>query len=125
MALVLDAGAILAAERGDRDVVALIKGELQRGHVPITHGGIVGQVWRGGARQARIAALLDGTLVVPLDAVLGRRAGALLARARKADVIDAALVLLAHEGDTVLSSDAGDLRALARAADLELDIVHV
>lgn len=125
MALVLDAGAFLAAERGDREVVALLKDELRRGRAPLTHGGIVGQVWRGGARQARLALLLAGTEVVPLDDALGRRAGALLARARKADVVDAALALLAADGDTLLSSDPGDLRALVEAAGLAVDVLLV
>ncbi|MCC7108787.1 MAG: PIN domain nuclease [Deltaproteobacteria bacterium] len=123
MALVLDAGAFLAAERGDRELVALLKDELGRGRAPLTHGGIVGQVWRGGARQARLALLLAGTEVAPLDDALGRRAGALLARARKADVVDAALALLATDGDTLLSSDPGDLRALVDAAGLAVDVL--
>lgn len=123
MALVLDAGAFLAAERGDRELVALLKDELRRGRAPLTHGGIVGQVWRGGARQARLALLLAGTEVAPLDDALGRRAGALLARARKADVVDAALALLATDGDTLLSSDPGDLRALVDAAGLAVDVL--
>lgn len=123
MALVLDAGAFLAAERADRELVALLKDELRRGQAPLTHGGIVGQVWRGGARQARLALLLAGTEVTPLDETLGRRAGALLARARKADVVDAALVLLAADGDTLLSSDPGDLRALIDAAGLAVDLL--
>lgn len=49
MSLILDAGAFIAVERADRDTVALIKQELIAGSIPITHGGIVGQVWRGGA----------------------------------------------------------------------------
>ena len=53
VSLVLDAGALIAVERADRDTIALIKHELQAGRVPVTHGGVVGQVWRGGSgRQA-------------------------------------------------------------------------
>ena len=125
MGLVLDAGALLAVERADREVMALLKQELLMGRAPVTHGGVVGQVWRGGGRQARLASLLDGTSVEPLDAALGRRAGALLARTRRADVIDAALVLLAADGDLVLTSDPHDLRALAAAAGLHVEIVPV
>lgn len=52
MTVILDAGALVAVERGDRAVVAMLKGERRAGRVPATHGGVVGQVWRGGARQA-------------------------------------------------------------------------
>src|ERR1700722_15459359 len=104
--LVLDAGAFVAVERGDRDVVALVKRERLSGRVPVTHGGVVGQVWRGGGgregpgrggpggcgRQAPVAGLLAGVDVVPLDDPFGRRAGVLLARSGRADAIDAAVL---------------------------------
>jgi predicted nucleic acid-binding protein len=86
----------------------------------------VAQVWRGGTgRQANLARVLAAVEIVPLDDALGRRAGVLLGRARKADVIDAAVVLLAVDGDTILTSDPGDLKALAAAAALHVDIVRV
>ncbi len=126
MSLVLDAGALLALERGDRDALALVKQELEAERVPLTHGGVVGQVWRGGSgRQAGLARFLARVRVAPLDDLLGRRAGVLLGRARRADVIDAALVLLAVDGDSILTSDAGDLRPLAWHAGLHVDIVPV
>ncbi len=126
MSLVLDTGALLAAERGDRDTVALLKRELLARRVPLTHGGVVGQAWRGGAgRQARLARLLPALQIVPIDETLGRRAGVLLGRARKSDVIDAAVVLLASDGDVVLTSDPRDLKALADAAGIHADLVLV
>ena len=126
MSLVLDAGALVAVERGDRDTVALLKAELLAGRAPLTHGGVVGQVWRGGAgRQANLARLLPALEIVPLDDALGRRAGVLLGRARTADVVDAAVVLLAVDGDLILTSDPRDLRALAHAAEVHVDLVAV
>ena len=56
-------------------------------------------------RGGRLAAFLRGVAVAPLDEDLGRRSGALLGRTRKSDVIDAAVVLLAADGDSILSSD--------------------
>jgi hypothetical protein len=124
--LVLDAGALIALERADREVLAAIKGELLQGRAPVTHGGVIGQVWRGGAgRQAPLAALLPTVRVVPLDETLGRRAGTLLGRARSKDVIDAAVVLLATDGDTILTSDPKDLRQLALAADVHVELIEV
>ena len=72
--------------------------------------GVVGQVWRGrGGRQALLATALDGVDVRALDEGLGRAAGELLARAGSADVIDAALVLLADDGDDIVTADIDDM----------------
>ena len=95
------------------------------GSDPITHGGVIGQVWRGSSRQARLAMGLKGVAVRPLDDSLGRRAGELLREARHDDVVDAALVLLASDGDVILTSDNDDISLLAEAADLYVDVVTV
>jgi hypothetical protein len=124
--LVLDAGAFVAVERGDRDVVALVKRERLSGRAPVTNRGVVGQVWRGGSgRQAPVARLLAGVHVIPLDEPLGRRAGALLARSGRADTIDAAVVCLAGDGDDILTSDPEDLRDLAQAAGIHVELISV
>ncbi|MGH8878216.1 MAG: PIN domain-containing protein [Stackebrandtia sp.] len=126
MTLVLDAGALVAVERGSRELVARIKGERLLGRAPVTHGGVVGQVWRGGSgRQARLAQLLPHAEVVSLGAVLGKRAGTLLSRAASSDVIDAAVVLLAEDDDLILTSDPDDLVALAAASGTHVEIVPV
>ena len=124
MTLLLDAGAFIAIENGDRDVVLLLKRELMAGREPLTHGGVIGQVWRGGhGKQANLAKLLPGVDVAALDDGLGRMAGVLLARARRADVIDAALVAIAHDGDEILTSDVDDFRVLAVASDIHVEII--
>jgi hypothetical protein len=124
--LVFGAGAFLAVERGDRDVAALLKRERDAQRVPVTHGGVVAQVWRGGTgRQANVARLLSAVEVVALDDRLGRRAGILLGRTRGKDAIDAAVVLLAADGDMILTSDAADLRPFAASAAVHVDIVPV
>ena len=125
--MVLDAGAFVAVERGDRDVVALIKqGTGLAGRVPVSHGGVVAQVWRGGTgRQVPVARLLAGVDIAALDDVLGRRAGVLLARTGLADAIDAAVVSLAADGDDILTSGPGDLRALAQAAGVHAELIPV
>ena len=60
----------------------------------------------------------------PLDAALGRAAGELLARAKQDDVIDAAIVLMANDGDRIITSDPEGLAPLARAADLDVELVR-
>jgi hypothetical protein len=113
MSLVLDSGALIALEKNDRVMWCRLKAALLAKSVPVSHGGIIGQVWRGGGRQALLAKALEGIDVRPLDEELGRGAGALLARAGGADVIDAALVLLADDGDDIVTSDLDDLEPLA------------
>lgn len=125
MSLVLDAGAFIAVERSDRSVVALLKAEAQARRVPVTHGGVVAQVWRDGARQPMLAALLSGVEIVALDDSLGRQAGALLARSGGRDVIDAALAVLATDEDVILTSDPEDLRLLSVVRGAHVDLVAV
>ncbi len=126
MSLVLDAGALLAVERGDRTMFALLKRERRENRAPVTHGGVLGQVWRGGhGRQAHLARLLPGVEVRPIDDHLGRQAGVLLGRAGGADVIDAALVVLAHDGDEIFTSDPTDLQGLAEVAGRHVELIVV
>jgi hypothetical protein len=126
LTLILDAGAFLAVERGERDVVALIKRERLAGRPPLTHGGVVAQVWRGGrGRQAEVARLLRGVVTSPLDEKLGRRSGVVLGRSGTSDAIDAALVCLAYDGDVVLTSDVDDLRLLAETTGSHVELVPV
>jgi hypothetical protein len=103
-----------------------LKAALQSAQIPLTHGGVVGQAWRGGGpRQARLATALGGIDVRPLDDRLGRATGELLARARMTDVIDAALVLLAIDGDEIVTSDAADLKPLAVLTGQHLELVQI
>lgn len=126
MRLILDAGAFVAIERGHPKLIALLKNERLAGRSPYTHGGVVGQVWRGGSgRQAVLARWLAGVEVAGLDDELGRRAGVLLGRTGTSDVIDAAVVLLARDDDIVVTSDPADLTPLATAAGTHLEIVTV
>jgi hypothetical protein len=123
--LILDAGALIALERNDRAMWERLKIALRAGEPPVTHGAIVGQVWRGrGTRQALLSRALAALDVRGVDAALGRAAGELLARAKRDDVIDAAVVLLANDGDRIVTSDPDDLALLARAADLDIELVE-
>ena len=52
----------------------------------------------------------------------GRAAGELLARSGGRDLIDAALVLLADDGDQIVTSDASELEPLAAASGRHVEI---
>ena len=122
--LILDAGAFIAAERGDREVVARVKRERRLGQAPLTNGSVVAQVWRGGTgRQVPLAKLLASVDVVSVDDRLGRRAGLLLSRTGTTDVVDASVVCLAQDGDDILTSDPADLLDLARAYGAHVELI--
>jgi hypothetical protein len=126
VSLLLDSGALIALERNDRLMWRRLKEAWIRREPAVTHGGVVGQVWRGdGGRQARLARALASIQVRALDDSLGRASGRLLALTETRDVIDAALVLLARDGDQIVTSDPLDLAPLADAADRHVEIVVV
>jgi hypothetical protein len=115
MALVLDAGALIAIDRQDRAVGALLR-VVQRERLPVrTSAAVLAQVWRDGSLQANLARVLSGVAVAPLDSFAGRSVGELLARTRTADVVDGHLALTVRPEDTVLTSDPDDIKKILRA----------
>jgi predicted nucleic acid-binding protein len=113
--LTLDAGALVAFERNDRAVVAIIARACERRVQLVAPAGVVGQVWRDGRRQARLARLLGSELVEiePLDDERARAAGQLCGVAGTSDVIDASVALCARaRGHAVLTADVQDLSRL-------------
>ena len=117
--LTLDAGALIAFERNDRQVVGLLAQALAHGLTITVPAGVVGQVWRDGRRQARLARLLGApdVEVEPLDDQRAREAGQLCGVRGTTDVIDASVVLAARRrGDRIASSDEIDLVRLDPAA---------
>lgn len=122
--LTLDAGALIAFERADRFVTKLVRTSLEHKLRLAVPAGVVGQVWRDGRRQARVAALLGSSLVEiePLDDAAARRAGQLCGVARTHDVVDASVVLCARQrGHAIVTSDGDDLRRL----DPSLELVEI
>lgn len=115
MSLVLDTGALIALEQGDRDTAAVIEVALREHRAVLVPAGVVGQAWRGGARQARLGRVLNARdlRVEPLTDAGARTAGVLCGVAGTADVIDASVVLIARRHNaTVISSDRSDLEVL-------------
>jgi len=122
--IILDAGAFVALERNERPMWVRLKAALLAGEPPITHGGVVGQVWRGGSgKQARLAQALQSVDVNPLTDELGRRAGVLLAETGTSDVVDTALVSLAHHSDQIVTGDHGDIATLVAVTNRRVDVV--
>lgn len=59
-----------------------------------------------------------------LDEALGRIAGGLLGRTGLVDVVHAAVVLLANDGDDIVTSDRDDLERLVVASGRHVELIH-
>ena len=119
--IVLDAGALIALDRGDKRMIALLHTALAQGRTFRVPAGVVGQAWRDGRRQVTLARFLrSGEVeIIPLDEQLARACGELCSATNSADVIDASVVILARERrDPIATSDPNDLRRLYPAAQI-------
>lgn len=125
MSLILDAGALLAIDRRDRRVGAVLRVAQQQRIAVRTSPAAVARVWRHGARQAQLARVLAGVAAPPLNIETGKRLGALLSVAGSRDVVDAHVAALARAGDQVLTSDPDDLRHLLDALSVDAAVVRV
>lgn len=111
----LDAGALIALDRDDRRVFALLARAQEtsaRVTIPAT---ALAQAVRNPARQARLARLVrqPTTEVVALDRLDASGVGRILAASGTADVVDAHVVLCARRtGQAVATSDPDDLHHL-------------
>jgi hypothetical protein len=112
-ALVLDAGAFVAVERDDRQMVARLRAAERGGLELRSNGAVIAQVWRDASgRQASLSRLLRSVDVKAVDRALGERGGVLLGRAGRGDAVDATVVAIAHAGDRIATSDPDDIRAI-------------
>ena len=119
--IVLDAGALIALDRGDKRMIALLHRALAQGRVFRVPAGVVGQAWRDGRFQVTLARFLrsEEVEVVPLDEQLARACGELCGATNSADIIDASVVMLARQRrEPVVTSDPNDLQRLDSAAQI-------
>jgi hypothetical protein len=123
--LVLDAGVFVAVERDDRALIARLRVAQRHGMELRSNAIVVAQVWRDPqGRQARLARLLRSVDVRSVDDEVGRAAGVLIGQAGTQDPIDATLMLLAHPGDRILTSDTQDIQRLVNAAGRSVPVIR-
>jgi hypothetical protein len=123
MGVTYDTGALIAADRAERRIWARHRALLERREVPTVPAPVLAQSWRGTSRQALLARLLAGCDVEALDDRQARAVGALAGRAGASDIVDACVVEGAmRRGDLVVSSDEGDLHAIAAALNRGLEV---
>jgi len=113
--LTLDAGGLIAIDRGDRRVLTLLIRAAERGTKVTIPATALAQAIRNPARQARLTRLIrmPSTDVVAMDVLDATAVGVLLARSGTADVVDAHVVICARRATgSIVTSDPRDLRRL-------------
>ncbi len=112
--MILDTGFLIAVDRGERAAQEFLTAALAHETPLTTSHAVVAQVWRDGARQARLARFLQSVIVVAFDD--GPEVGNLLARSGTSDVVDAHLVVVAvRRSEPILTGDVHDLESLIAA----------
>jgi hypothetical protein len=122
LGVTLDAGALIALERGDARMLALLRLVTRRGGKVRVPAGAAAQAWRGGARQVVLGRLLSSPEVESpsLDLAMAKACGELCAASGTSDVVDASVVLVAREHrEPIVTSDVEDLRRLDPSARLQ------
>lgn len=119
--LVLDAGVLIAHERGDRSPVAWLDRAAREGVDIAVAAPTIAEVWRNGSHQARLARLLNVCRIVDCDRHLARSGGEIMARVNSSETLDAIVVAAAATvGGAVLTDDLSDLGPLGAAAGVRV-----
>ena len=92
MGITYDAGALIAADRGDRRMWARHRALLLKREIPTVPAAVVAQSWRGSRRQVQLAHLLAGCYTEALHGRQARSVGALAARASTIGIVGACVV---------------------------------
>ena len=122
--IALDAGALIALDRNDRHVIALLARAAERGMRITIPATVLAQAIRHPAKQARLCRLIrqPDTDLMALDAPDATAVGLLLAKTASTDIADAHVVICARRaGQAVATSDSHDIRRIAP----ELQLVEV
>jgi predicted nucleic acid-binding protein len=119
--ITLDTGALIALDRGNKRMIALLDRALAQGFAFRVPSGVLGQAWRDGRVQVTLGRFLrsEEVEIISLDEQLARTCGELCGATNTSDIIDASVVILARERqDHIVTSDPYDLRRLDPAASI-------
>lgn len=115
--LVLDAGALIAFERGDQVVRALIEESSLIAQVTIPTS-VLAQVWRGGSKGAVLARLIEASEIDVLDEGRAKEIGVRLGARSASDITDAHVICCALFAQAkIVTSDPVDIEALAESGE--------
>ncbi len=122
--IIYDAGALIAAEGGRREFLAMHRESLAAEIDPIVPDVVLAQVWRGSPGQALLSRVLAGCDVAATGERTARAVGVACGRAKTCDIVDAVVVVTAVRlGAPVVTDDPTDLRQLADAVGAPL-VLH-
>ncbi|MBI1845326.1 MAG: hypothetical protein HYR89_12080 [Actinobacteria bacterium] len=125
MTVVLDTGALIAIDKRDRALGAMLR-VLQRDDVPVvTSAAVVAQAWCDPRRQVNLARVLTGVGIAAMDDHAAKKVGELLRANGSSDLADAHVVLLVQPQDRVLTSDEADIQALLRTRRVKAVVIRV
>ena len=123
--MILDAGFLIAIDRGEFTAHSFLAATLQEGAVLRTTAPVVAQVWRDGSRQARLPKFLGTVEVHDFTLADAPIVGELLRRSQTSDVVDAHLVALALRLlDSILTADTPDFSALTSHLGPRAPLIH-
>jgi hypothetical protein len=118
-----DTGALLAAERNNRQMWALHAGYLAEEAIPTVPAPVLAEAWRGGSRQASLSRLLRMCDTEPMSEELAKNVGVLAGKSGHDDIVDVSVVEGAiRRGDAVVTSNTTHVRKVAEAAGVSLRI---
>lgn len=115
--IVLDAGALVAVDKGDERMRAKLRAATEGSTPIVVPAGALAQVWRDGRTQARVARLLNDLgpdAVAVFDGAAAQRTGELCGKAGTSDVVDASVAVVASQPGTLVlyTSDDEDMERL-------------
>lgn len=128
--LVLDAGALIALDRNNREVWAMLRVATDDRNSVYVPTGAIAQAWRDGSLQALLARALRHCDELVLEGASARAAGLLCGRSESSDVIDASVAVAAagisrSRAAAVQTSDPDDIAKLLDVLSSKALVVHV
>jgi predicted nucleic acid-binding protein len=119
--IILDSGAIIASERNDPTLAAILKAARKNRTPILVPATVVAETWRGPSTHARTAHLFGSVDGFPeLNEQSARQVGALLALSKTAAIVDGNVVAIAIalRPATIVTSDVYDVTHLLKSAKI-------
>jgi predicted nucleic acid-binding protein len=119
--IILDSGAIIASERNDPTLAAILKAARKNRTPILVPATVVAETWRGPRAHARTAHLFGSVDGFPeLNEQSARHVGALLAISKTAAIVDGNVVAIAIalRPATIVTSDVHDVTHLLKSAKI-------
>ena len=121
MRIILDSGAIIASERNDPTLAAILKAARKNRTPILVPATVVAETWRGPSTHPRAAHLFGSVDGFPeLNEQSARHVGALLAISKTAAIVDGNVVAIAIalRPATIVTSDVHDVTHLLKSAKI-------